>query len=162
MPNTATLMLLPDESYRKARPHVKDPHLSVASFGSTRFMPPSSIDRLKSAVNLIARQFDPIPVKANGVGLFDAGRDGFALVDLIDGIGTFKVRQIVENLYGGSKRFGLCVDYTHGFTPHMTRRYYSREDDFYFAVAPEDVDGVEFTLNKVALWAGEERYEVQL
>jgi 2'-5' RNA ligase len=161
MPNTATLMLLPDDTYREARPHVKDPHLSVAGFGSTRFMMRSDIERLKSTVNLIARQFDPVEVAANGVGLFDAGRDGFALVDLIDGIGTFKVRQIVENLYGG-RGAGLRVDYTHGFTPHMTRRYYCREDDFYFAVAPEDVTGVEFTLNKVALWAGEERYEVQL
>jgi hypothetical protein len=161
MPNTATIMLLPDEAYREARPHVKDPHLSVASFGSTRFMMRSDIERLKSTINLIGRQFDPLPVKANGIGLFDAGRDGFALVDLIDGIGTFKVRQIIENLYGGTG-VGLRVNYTHGFTPHMTRRYYLREDDFYFAVAPEDVSGVEFTFNKVALWAGEERYEVQL
>lgn len=161
MTSSACIMLLPDETYVNARPNMKDHHLTVAFFGSCREIPESDLARLRSTVNLVARQFEPIPARANGVGLFDAGRDGFALVDLIDGIGTFKVRTVLERLYGGTGA-GLRIDYTHGFTPHITRRYYDREDEFYEAVAPEDIDGVAFTFNKVGLWAGPDRYEVSL
>lgn len=161
MTSSACIMLIPDETYVAARPNITEHHLTVAFFGSCRVLTDGDLDRLRLSVNTIARQTEAIPAKANGVGLFDAGRDGFALVDLIDGIGTFKVRTMVERLYGGVGS-GPRVNYTHGFTPHITRRYYEREDDFYFALAPEDIDGLEFTFNKIGLWAGDEHYEVSL
>lgn len=166
-PDSATIMLIPDATYRAARPKVQNPHLMVAYFGRASALTPNGLARLHSTVDSIARfQGGPIPAVANGVGIFNAGRDGVAVVDLIDGIGTLDVRIQIENGFG-QKRFGyqldnVKLDYTHGFTPHITREYLERSDDFYAEVTPDMIDNTEFTFDAIGLWFGPNRYEVQL
>lgn len=154
-------MLIPDHSYIKARPNVKEHHLTVAYFGRASALAPDHLRLLNSAVASLAHETGPIPAKANGIGVFNAGQDGYAVVDLIDGIGTFKMRAKVENLFGGGLH-GLSIDYTHGFTPHMTREYLSKTDDFYAEIHPDMIDDLEFTFTALGFWYGENRYEVTL
>lgn len=162
-----TLMLLPDFRYRNARPKVKDAHLTVAFFGRTTDQGlnlPFTVRNLHNLVDNLAAGLDPIPAKANGVGVFDAGGDGFALVDLIDGVGVSEFRCTVSNTareWADRAMIPVMVD-THGFTPHMTRRYLDPEDEFYAQIGPELIDNVEFTFEAVGIWIGEERYEVSL
>lgn len=105
----------------------------------------------------------PIPGVANGVGLFGAGQDGAAVVDLIDGIGTFQTRSKIENLYSRTVLDGVTIDYTHGFTPHITREYLAPEDaEFYGSIGPEDIDNLAFNFVAVGLWHADQKYEVSL
>ena len=166
-----TIMLIPDKAYKLARPKIKDHHLTVAYFG--KGLEDDSMGRLRRLVDNIAYQTKgPIPAKANGIGMFDAGEDGVAVVDLIDGIGTLKVRMSVELAFGDS-RIGYTLDpakinYAHGFTPHMTREYLDREDDFYAEICVDMVPSIEFNFVAIGLWGDktpdgtEPRYEVDL
>ena len=163
--DSVTIMLIPSKEYIAARPKTKDHHLTVAYFGPSSTMKDNSIARLRNTVELIGRfAKGPIPARANGVGIFKAGLDGYAIVDLIDGIGTFEVRQQVENLFGRRKTGyvldGVQVDYTHGFTPHITREFLS--DDFYASVHADQIGDFEFEFVAVGLWHGDQKYEVSL
>lgn len=164
---SVTIMLLPDSAYKSARSKITGHHLTVAYFGMKSTISTQSLARLRNTIDTLARSTSgPIPAKANGVGIFDAGRSGIAVVDLIDGIGTFFVRSRVESLFGvnrtGYTLDDVKIDYTHGFTPHITREFLDREDNFYGEVVPEMVDNLEFTFTAIGLWAGDERYEVSL
>ena len=167
VPDSATIMLIPDNAYKAARPRTKDHHLTVAHFGRASELTPSGIARLRDTVSTLARfAGGPIDALANGIGAFNAGRDGIAVVDLIDGIGTFRVRSRIENLFGDA-RMGYSLDnvrvnYKHGFTPHITREYLDREDDFYGEITPDLIDDFEFKFIAVGLWHGDQRYEVSL
>lgn len=170
MPNSATIMMIPDDAYKAARPKIKDHHLTVAYFGQASDLTEAGRERLISTAKSIARfpgnGGGPIEAKANGIGVFDAGNDGIAVVDLIDGIGTFRVRSQVENLFG-NQRFGYTLDdvkvnYTHGFTPHITREYLSREDDFYGEITPDLIDNLSFQFVAVGAWIGDNKYEFEL
>lgn len=157
-----TIMMLPDDTYVSARPFSREPHLSLAYFGQASTLPPAYLESLVLSVNTIARQTKPVQARVSGAGLFDFRNDGFVLVDLIDSIDLFSVRMMVERRYGGQGA-GLRINHDgHGFIPHITRRFYNREDDFYFALDPEDVDGVRFTFNRIAVWADGFRHEVEL
>lgn len=156
-----TIMLLPDKTYRDARPKTKEHHLTVAFYGPASQMRPVTRDRLQAIVNTVADRFGPIAGKANGVGVFYAGNDGFAIVDLIDGVGSHNVRVAVEEFDGLDK---AKIDIRHGFTPHVTREYLTAEDAFYAEITPDMIDNIEFTFDTIALWwehptEGRYRYE---
>lgn len=159
-------MLLPDKTYTDARPKTKDHHLTVAHFGKASDLTTDGVARLQNTVRAIAMFTPPIAAQANGVGLFHAGQDGVAVVDLIDGIGTFRVRAQIENLFGESRLgYGLDnvrVNYDHGFTPHITREYLDKEDDFYGEVHSDMIDDIQFQFIAIGFWFGEQRYEVAL
>lgn len=157
--NTAAIMLIPDDTYVKARPKVKDHHLTVAFYGPITSDMRKSQSSMRELVTRIARYPEgPITAKANGIGIFNAGSDGVAVVDLIDGIGTFRMRSAVE----ANRSMFWPIDYTHGFTPHMTREYLSREDDFYAEIGADMIDDLDFQFVALGLWFGDERYEVEL
>ncbi len=159
--DSVTIMLIPDKTYRDARPKTKEHHLTVAYFGKLSDLGVAGVRRLRMTVEGIAAHAGgPIAAKANGIGVFRNG-DEYALVDLIDGIGTFQTRAKVENVYGGTGT-GIRVDYTHGFTPHITREYLSADDDFYAVAHGDLIDGIEFTFEAIGLWAGDTKYEVSL
>lgn len=158
--NTAAIMLIPDDTYIRARPKTKDHHLTVASYGSITSNMRKSQASMRDMVNRVARRFEgPIAVRSNGIGLFNAGNDGVAVVDLIDGIGTFRVRSAIES---HNNDMFWPIDYTHGFTPHMTREFLAREDDFYAEIGADMIDDLEFKFVALGLWFGDERYEVEL
>lgn len=162
---STTVMLIPDAAYIAARPKTKNHHLTVAYFGKD--LPPAQVARLRNATNTIKRSLTgPIQAKANGIGIFDAGNDGYAVVDLIDGIGTLKVRSLYENLFGSSQGSyatnQLRIDYTHGFTPHITREYLVKEDEFYAEIGGDMIDSIEFQFVALGVWSGNERYEITL
>lgn len=162
METTSTaVMLIPDAAYIAARPKTKAHHLTVAYFGKD--VPTEQVARLRSSITTIKQSVSgPIAGRANGIGIFNAGEDGFVVVDLIDGIGTFRVRSLLENLYGGTGTGGLRIDYSHGFTPHMTREYIAKEDDFYAAISGDDIDDIDFQFVAIGVWSGNERYEITL
>jgi len=154
--NTACIMLIPDGSYKAARPKTKDHHLTVAFYGPITSDMRKSQASMRKAVEGVARSVSgPIKAKANGVGMFNAGSDGIAIVDLIDGIGTFRTRTDVEFI----NSLFWPIDYTHGFTPHITREFVPTESG---GVSASMIDNLEFTFVALGLWFGDERYEVGL
>lgn len=158
-PDSAVIVLLPDATYKQARPKTKDHHLTVAFYGQATVKSPAAHARLRLTVDKVSVAFKPIPAKANGVGIFNAGLDGFAVVDLIDGIETLNVRALVTQ-YDGLD--GVNIDIRHGFTPHITREFVAKEDRDYAGLDWEDIDDIEFTFDAVGLWFGDQRYEVSL
>jgi len=161
-----TIMLIPGPEYTSKRTKIKDHHLTVAYFG--RDVTDGGKAALRRTIERIAYQIGgPIPAKANGIGMFDGGADGVAVVDLIDGIGTFRVRSMVEATFGGPYgiRVGAPIDYTHGFTPHITREYLDPEDDFYAEICVDMVPSVDFNFIAIGVWGGKDedtKYEVEL
>lgn len=159
-----SIMLLPSAEYKAARPTVKEHHLTVCSFGKIPdYENPDFVNRWgRKFVDGLSVDFGPIPAVANGIGLFDAGESGWAVVDLIDGIGTFNVRWAVEARLSGlfADRFPK-ISRWHGFTPHITRAYLEQNDDVPF-VAASSIDNVEFTFDAIGFWFGPEKYEVSL
>lgn len=161
--NSTCIMLIPDQAYTERRPMVKEAHLTVAYFG--RFAPGAvEVVSLNRAVHGIAKSIGgPIKVKANAVGLFPEG-ESFALVDLIDGIGPFYARRDVENLFGphGEAPGHPVIDYTHGFTPHVTRNYLAAEDILANPGWLLPRDPFDFTFDAIGVWHGKNHYEVAL
>lgn len=162
--DAATIMLLPDKTYREANPKSKDAHLTVAFYGPASQLRSETRSRLQSVVQVVADQFDPITAQANGIGIFGAGADGVAVVDLIDGIGTHRVRALVDTFDGLD---GAKIDKRHGFNPHVTREYLAKEDRDYGGLDWEDISNLEFTFDTIALWVeypngGRFRFEVSL
>lgn len=158
-PDSAAIMLLPDTKYREARPKTKDHHLTVAFYGAASQMSQERHARLRSVIDRVAEAFGPIKAQANGIGVFNAGLDGFAVVDLIDGIGSLNVRALVTQFDGLD---GATIDTRHGFTPHITREFVAAEDRDYADISGDDIDNIEFEFIAVALWFGGQRYEVSL
>ena len=163
--NSTCIMLIPDQAYKQRRPTVEEAHLTVAYFGRFAQDAPE-VASLKRAVHGIAKSIGgPIEVKANAVGLFPEG-ESFALVDLIDGIGTFYARRDVENLFGphGAAPGHPTIDYTHGFTPHVTRKYLAPEDidqdTLFWEILPDE--SFDFTFDAIGVWHGKNHYEVAL
>lgn len=167
MTSSAYIMLIPDEAYMAARPKTKEHHLTIADFGLVDAIPPEGLARLRSTVQSLARYMGgPLYGTANGAGLFDAGNDGFAIVDLVDGMDTFHCRAFIERMFG-DRRFGYTLDnvriaYRHGFTPHITREYLNAEDDFYGKINPSIIDHHPITFTSIALWHGDTKYGVPL
>lgn len=166
MPKSTIVALIPDATFKAARPKVIDHHLTLAYFGPSEDHTPDDLMRLRQFANMAARGSGPVPAKANGIGIFDAGQDGYAIVDLIDGMGTFNLRRGLENLFGenrtGYTNDTLKIDHAHGFTPHMTREYVIPEDDFYGEISGDMIDNLAFTFIAIGVWSGDQRWEVAL
>jgi 2'-5' RNA ligase len=164
--SSTCIMLIPDETFRRQRWYVDEVHLTLAYLG--RFEPDSTLlAPVRRTLHSIAKHIGgPIKATANAVGLFP-DRDSFAVVDLIDGIDVFYARKHVEALLGRASgaydSMDVKVDYTHGFTPHITREYLPQEE---FHDVPASVllpsAPIEFTFDAIGLWHGKNHYEVAL
>ena len=156
-----TIMLIPDDKYVAARPDTKDHHLTVAFFGKASEMTSTSVWLLHHVVKQIHERWRSKPLRgvANGIGLFPAADGAAAVVDLIDGMDLFYVRQQVEALTEAATS-PLEIDRTHGFTPHITRRYIAPDLDQ--SLDFKMVDALHFTFNAVGLWHGDQRFELTL
>lgn len=160
------IMLLPDQRLKDARPGVKEIHLTVAYFGHFAEGAPEPA-RLRNALPNIARHIGgPIEAVANATGLFPDRAPNIAVVDLIDGIGPFYVRKIVEGLFGKASgaydTLDVKVDYTHGFTPHVTRTYMTADQ---IKALPEMVlppEPILFSFDAIGVWHGANHFEVSL
>ena len=159
------IMLIPDESFRRQRSYVDEIHLTLAYLG--RF--PENDNRLaqvRRQIHSIAKRIGKIPATANGTAIFPE-RERFAVADLIDGIDVFYARKTVEALFGRASgsydTLDVKVDYTHGFTPHITREYLTiSEFDAMPASVLLPVLPVDFTFDAIGLWHGKNHYEVAL
>lgn len=163
--SSTCIMLVPDESYRSRRPGATEHHLTVAYFGH---FPEGAMEpaRLRQALPNIAKNIGgKIPAVANATGLFP-DRDKYALVDLIDGIGTFYARKILESMFGmasgGYDTAEVKIDYTHGFTPHITRAYVTADQVAQQPTLTLPGAPFEFTFESIGVWHGEYHYEVAL
>lgn len=157
--DSAAIMLIPDDTYRAARPKTKDHHLTVAFYGAASNITPAGESRLRRIVDLVAASNGPIKARANGIGLLGDPLNGTAVVDLIDGIGTLNVRAAVTQFDGLD---GVTIDTRHGFTPHITMEFLTAEDAIYGEIGPDSVLGLDFTFVAIGLWFNDARYEITL
>lgn len=157
--DSVVIVLIPDAKYTKARPKTTDHHLTLAYYGLASDLTPEAKSRLRNVVNHLATSAAGTSGTANGIGIFDAGNDGFAVVDLIDGNDTSLMRQFLQSV---DTLDGATINKRHGFTPHMTREFVLKEDDVYAEISPDMIDNIKFKWTAVGLWMGDERYEVTL
>jgi 2'-5' RNA ligase len=156
------IMLVPGKALRDRRPDVFEIHLTLAYLGrftenDTRLAP------VRRTLHNLAKNIGPVYGVANGTAIFPE-RERFAVADLIDGIEVFYARKMVESLYGRASgaydSLDVKVDYTHGFTPHITREYVMAEDATPDLLLP--TEPVEFQFEAIGLWHGSNHYEVAL
>lgn len=154
------IMLVPDVTLRSQRPNVEEIHLTVAYFGHMLPGDPR-VTELRRMLPSIGKNLGrPVKAVANAVGIFP-DRGNYAVVDLIDGIETFYVRRLIESLFGrDAPENGPRVDYTHGFTPHVTRKYVTAEE--FRAEDLQPGEPIEFTFDTIGVWHGPTHYEVAL
>lgn len=156
------IMLIPDNRLRSRRPDVPEIHLTLAYLGRFPENDPR-MGRVRSTIHAIANRLIGIGGVANGTAIFPE-RDRFAVADLIDGIEVFYARKHVESLFGKAsgayETLDVSVDYTHGFTPHITRQYVMAEDATTDLLLP--AEPIEFGFEAIGLWHGSNHYEVSL
>lgn len=153
MANGIIVTLLPDAAYVSRRPEVHDAHLTMAYLGTLEEKS-AAFDRFKSVVDIIARQTPVINAKVNGMGIFSNPGE-IASVDLIDAYELTNVRSLIE------RAIGADINHNHGFTPHMTRDI-APDGRIQLDIDASEVDVFDFQFVRVALWAGNFRYEVAL
>ena len=156
------IMLVPNKALRDRRPGVEEIHLTLAYLG--RFPENyNGLARVRQQIHAIAKRIGKIPATANGTAIFPE-RERFAVADLIDGIEVFYARKAVESLFGKASgaydTLDIRVDYTHGFTPHVTRQYVMAEDATPELLLP--FEPIEFEFEAIGLWHGPNHYEVAL
>ena len=156
------IMLVPNKALRDRRPDVPEIHLTLAYLG--RF--PDGDVRMapvRRTLHNLAKNIGRIKATANGTAIFPE-RERFAVADLIDGIEVFYARKAVESLFGKASgaydTLDIRVDYTHGFTPHVTRQYVMAEDATPELLLP--FEPIEFEFEAIGLWHGSNHYEVAL
>jgi 2'-5' RNA ligase len=149
------ICLIPDETYVAARPDIVDPHMTLAYFGKSEEMHHSAERRLKATVDQMARWGSPVAAKANGWGFFDNVMPEMVFVDLIDAPESHTLYNQLVILYSGHPN--IPMDRTHGFTPHISNRKVQKGD-----MVDIGTPVIEFEFTKVALWFGDEKYEVAL
>ena len=158
------IMLVPDATYRRARAWVPEAHLTLGYFGRLTQNHPQVGRLLEGVKNMAASLGGPIEVVANATGIFPEG-ERYAVTDLIDGIGTFYARDMLETMFGKrAKLFSTenhpVIDYTHGFTPHITRDYVGPEGLERAMVQPREP--LPFTFDAIGVWHGPYHWDVQL
>lgn len=149
--------LLPDETYVRTRPTIDDHHLTVAFIGrydDEDITPKALRGYWEGLTNLWVNR---IECEVTAQAMFDTP-DGWAHVDLIDGPLLPSCRSIVEDLL---PVYGLPMDTRHGFLPHITRRYIKHNSSGQIELVQRR-DKLRFTLNRLALWAGDTRFETEL
>lgn len=98
-----------------------------------------------------------VPCEVAGETMFWTGeKDGWAHVDLIDGILLPEVRCLAQEFLA---LHDLPLGDRHGFLPHITRRYIKNPEN---QTMIHTRNRPKFTLDRVALWAGDYRLESKL
>lgn len=151
------IALIPDDAYTRIRPMTEDHHLTVAFLG--RYDDEQLTEKALKAfwANLSTQVNFKIQCEVAGETLFWTGeRDGWAHVDLVDGPLLPEVRCLVHEFL---TLHDLPLQERHGFLPHITRRYIKNPEN---QTMIHTRNRPKFTLNKLALWAGDWRLEQEL
>lgn len=157
------ICLLPNEEYVTPFPY---PHLTLAQFEGD--VPDGEcVERLKANVDMLANVARPVRAYTDARTIFSEDPEYVVLVDLITAYPLTELRSKIERLYGpqniGWRGSKIKLITSYGFIPHMTVGLLGDLDlnltiDPYWATPGRQ----EFTLNRIALWHNEERYEVAL
>lgn len=150
------ICLIPDQTYRDARPDVVDPHLTLAYFGRTtdENLVNTKVSSHRKTVDRLAFWNAPIEAKANGLGVLIEAPS--VVVDLIDSPELVGFYRDIVTTYAGSL---TPVNMTHGFLPHMTIE--KLDPNEHYCMVPDQLEVVEFTFTAIGLWYGDLRYEVE-
>ena len=150
------LALLPDQEYVRLRPTIDEHHMTVLYLGrydDEEITEKALKEYWKGLLKLWPYQ---ISAQVTAESLFDTP-DGWAHVDLIDSPILPDFRALSQDLL---EVYGLPMDRTHGFLPHITRRYLRK------SASQEMIHHggrkLNFTFDRVALWAGDLRLEIGL
>jgi len=130
-----------------------DMHVTLAYLGDA-----APLDDQKSALIEALRTFalnePPVEGKFNGIGRFmDADPNAFYANFDSPALPAFRQR-----LLDALQTVGITPDQAHGFTPHLTLAYIPLE----IVTPPIVIDPVPFTVDRVTLAWGDERYELPL
>jgi hypothetical protein len=144
--------LIPDEPYTARRQTIEEHHLTVAYLG--KYSDPDLNDSaLTGFFESLVRLWDlKIRAKIAGQTYFSTP-DGWAHVDLIDAPFLPDFRGIVGELLDVH---GLPISRDHGLLPHITRRYIKSPSPMSLIHNKETLN---FSFERVALWAGDLRLE---
>lgn len=161
--NGVIVTLLPDQTYVRARPTTTDHHLTVMSLGNIGH-PDLTPKALKGYWRNMVKMWgatQPVQAEVTAEAMFDVqwGRNTrkWAHVDLIDSPFLPSFRSVSEELL---QVHGLPLDEAHGFLPHITRRYINQDRDHIQFV--QRTGKFKFTFDRMAIWAGDERFELEL
>lgn len=151
--------LIPDESYRRIRPTTTDHHLTIAFLGryDDERITDKKLKDFWNAVTSLKSWQQPVQCRVTAEAMFDTP-DGWAHVDLIDGPELPNIRCMVQEFLD---IYSLPLDRRHGFLPHMTRRYIPKGHREHIEFT-QRTGQFAFTLNRLALWAGDTRFELEL
>lgn len=132
-----------------------DLHLTLAFLGR-RELEPWDVDAIVGALKMWARDRGPVRVRLGELGRFKGvdpakGDPIFRTVIGLDLIGARGALVSLLDMWGYPQRT------EHAYVPHVTLAYVPADKAFDGLAEP-----VEVTLDRVALWAGERRVEVEL
>lgn len=137
---------------------ILDLHMTLLYLGKAMDIELEKVKKLIRAISLWAKTQVPIDVRINGIARFTKIQDdgSQALVALLDS-------PYLEGLYNSLCsyiRWDADFEYEaqHGFMPHITLAYIAPDSPWPILNLPD----MNFTLSKVVLKIGEERYEVEL
>jgi len=136
-----------------------NPHVTLGYFGEVADW---DAEQMKSDIQLLAHGTRPIPAFTDCRSIFSSDPEYVVHVDLITAFPLTELRSKIERLYGNKHPMRkVRLDMTYGFIPHMTLG----------KVGDPEVDAhlndpmllrQEFTLNRLALWHGDDRTEITL
>ena len=143
--------LLPDADYVSMRPTTSDHHLTVLYLGrlTDEEINPKALTSYWK--NLMKLWDVKIEGEITAETMFHTP-DGWAHVDLVNAPYLPDFRSLAQELLDVH---GLPLGRTHGFIPHITRRYIRASSQIEFVHRKEKP---KLTLDRLAIWAGETRY----
>jgi len=130
-------------------------HLTLASLGKTNAFTPESLDMIKQSVASFAEQTAPVSGVISGIGVFsmdEANRVVYASFDS-PALGEFR-----HNICAALHSAGLPIPHDHGFTPHITLAYTTKDQ---IQKLP-DIPQVPVTFGAVSCVVGDERSDYPL
>lgn len=144
--------LLPSKEYTDTRQTISDHHLTVAFLG--KYDDPDINDKAVGYFwDMLTQLWDlKLRARLTGETVF-ATPDGWAHVDLIDAPFLPDFRAIVQEALDVT---GLPLSRDRGFIPHITRRYVQTPEPLQLIHREQKL---KFSLDRVALWRGDERLE---
>lgn len=155
--NTGVIVArLPSREYTDKRQTIVDHHLTIAWLG--KIDDPDINDKsVKNFWDMMGKLWE-LKLKAQVAGetVFPIGSSMWAHVDLIDAPFLPDLRAIVAEAIDVT---GLPLDRTHGFIPHITRRYVQNPQPVELT---HRADKLHFSLDKLVLWRGDKRLETNL
>lgn len=133
---------------------VEDLHVTLVYLGPLASLPADATGRIVNALRAWAAWASPILALIGGVGVFPAGPAGAPVYRPVDSEAIAALR---PGLLRALRDVGFSPAPGHGFVPHMTVAYLPSG-----APTPAPCAPLVVTFDRVALWAGDMRVEMQL